>query len=426
MPILPIPLQSGTTTPATNERLINLYAELAPKSGRGNVVLKSWPGMVSVGSLGPVYGLANHRGTLYAATASGLFSVSSGGALTAQTHSGSISADGTVILYNGIDFYCSAIGQAAYIDGYFLRTEPAYAGRFAWTSPYTATWAPLDFATAEGSPDALVGIAVAHREIWLFGERSTEIWYNAGDLDRTFQRITGAFIERGARGGIAVVGPTPYWVGDDGIVYRAAGYVPERVSTSAVEAIVAAQTDSPVGFGLTWDGHELYVLRYHDACLVYDTGSGLWHERQSWQSDTWAATCSAEVDGTVYVGGAGGLYRLDGETYTDAGTNLRRQFVTPPIFSADAYQRMSYVEILADMGRGLSSGQGSDPQASLRWSDDGGRTWSNEHWQSLGAIGEYSKRARWWRLGRYRERCFEVTITDPVPYQVLGMVSAVG
>jgi hypothetical protein len=86
---------------------------------------------------------------------------------------------------------------------------------------------------------------------------------------------------------------------------------------------------------------------------------------------------------------------------------------------------MSYAELLADMGQGLTTGQGADPQVAMRWSNDGGRTWSNEHWRSIGPRGEYIKRARWWRMGRFRERCFEVRITDPVPYQVLGMVGAV-
>jgi hypothetical protein len=50
----------------------------------------------------------------------------------------------------------------------------------------------------------------------------------------------------------------------------------------------------------------------------------------------------------------------------------------------------------------------------LRWSDDGGSTWSNEHWTTIGALGKYKNRAIWRRLGTARDRVFEVVVTDPV------------
>ena len=54
------------------------------------------------------------------------------------------------------------------------------------------------------------------------------------------------------------------------------------------------------------------------------------------------------------------------------------------------------------------------PQAMLRWSNDGGSTWSNEHWVTIGQQGRYKNRAIWRRLGWARDRVFEVTVTDPV------------
>jgi hypothetical protein len=56
----------------------------------------------------------------------------------------------------------------------------------------------------------------------------------------------------------------------------------------------------------------------------------------------------------------------------------------------------------------------TDPQAMLRWSNDGGSTWSNEHWTGIGRIGKYKNRAIWRRLGWSRDRVFEVVVTDPV------------
>ena len=428
MPRLEIPLQSAQndTKPLSSERLVNMYAEQAPRGAVSQIVLQPHPGLVAVTTaLGSVYGLAVHNGSMYAATAAGLYKVTPAGVATVQAYSGSISSAGTTILYNGISFYCAPSQQATYMDGYFLRMETSYLGRFAWAGPYSTTWDALDFATAEGAPDGLVGILAAHRELWLFGAKTTEIWYNSGNRDLTFERMPNAFVERGALGGIALVGSAPYWLGDDGLVYRANGYLPERISTASIEQRIADQSDAPRGFSITINGHQIYVLRFGGLCLCYDTTTGLWHERNTWQTSTWDATCSEFFDGVNYIGTSSGLYRLDDSIYSDDGATLERRVVTPPLFVDDAYARMARVELLAEMGVGLTTGQGSDPQVMLRWSDDGGRTWSHEHWRSLGQIGEYKQRARWWRMGRFRERTFELVITDPVRVSILGMSAVI-
>ena len=63
------------------------------------------------------------------------------------------------------------------------------------------------------------------------------------------------------------------------------------------------------------------------------------------------------------------------------------------------------------------------PQVMLRWSDDGGHTWSNEHWRSMGGVGEYGKRVLWRRLGmteKLRDRVYEISGTDPVKIAIMA------
>jgi hypothetical protein len=66
---------------------------------------------------------------------------------------------------------------------------------------------------------------------------------------------------------------------------------------------------------------------------------------------------------------------------------------------------------------------GADPKVMLRWSDDGGHTWSNEHWADMGKIGEYYRRVFWRRLGmtlKLRDRVYEISGTDPVKIAIMG------
>jgi hypothetical protein len=83
------------------------------------------------------------------------------------------------------------------------------------------------------------------------------------------------------------------------------------------------------------------------------------------------------------------------------------------------------LQIDIQSGVGLTSGQGSDPQIMLRYSDDGGQTWSHERWQSAGAQGKYRKRAIWKRLGRSRDRVFELVVTDPVKWVFLQALALI-
>ena len=85
-----------------------------------------------------------------------------------------------------------------------------------------------------------------------------------------------------------------------------------------------------------------------------------------------------------------------------------------------------WLELIAETGVGLSSGQGSDPQVCLRVSDDLGRTWSNEKWRSLGAQGAYRTRVRWNRLGQARDRVFELSGSDPVRTTLIDLNVGIG
>lgn len=78
------------------------------------------------------------------------------------------------------------------------------------------------------------------------------------------------------------------------------------------------------------------------------------------------------------------------------------------------------LEIEFKRGVGLVSGQGSDPQAMLRYSRDGGNTWSSEITRPIGKIGEYGRRAIWNRLGQAVDFRAELRITDPVEAIVLA------
>ena len=175
-------------------------------------------------------------------------------------------------------------------------------------------------------------------------------------------------------------------------------------------------------------GHTLYVLNFPtaNATWVYDLSTGLWTERLLRNSTTgqWEAhrgICHAFAFGTHVIGdrSTGTVYEEDIDIYTDAGEVPLRRLRVGPHFNLEG-QFLFFHRFQLDMetGVGLVTGQGSDPQIMLRWSNDGGRTWGNEMWTTAGAIGGYQTRAIWRRLGAARDRVFEVSFTDPVPFRL--------
>lgn len=99
---------------------------------------------------------------------------------------------------------------------------------------------------------------------------------------------------------------------------------------------------------------------------------------------------------------------------------LRRLRRTPYITAEKHWIFHHCLRLDMEMGVGLATGQGSDPQVMLRYSDDGGHTWSNEKWRSAGKLGEYKRRAVWNALGRSRQRIYELVISDPVKTVIIA------
>jgi len=326
-------------------------------------------------------------------------------------------------------------GRVDFIDGYFVWNVPS-TGKFQITQLYGTGIDALDFATAEGAPDNLVSVLVNHREIWLFGESTVEIWYDAGGADFPLQRIQGAFLECGcaAKDSVAKMDNTVFWLSTDdrgqGIVQRASGYTPQRVSNHAFEAAVALYSTISDALAFTYqqEGHSFYVISFPTAGATwcFDASNGLWHERayrlSSGVLTRHRANCQMNFAGKTLVGDweTGLVYELDLNTYTDNGQPIERSRIGQHVTNGGKYSFYQAFEVFMQTGVGLQSGQGSNPQAMLRWSDDGGYTWSNERWADIGPVGARDARVRWRRLGKSRDRLFMVVVSDPIPVVMTG------
>jgi len=115
---------------------------------------------------------------------------------------------------------------------------------------------------------------------------------------------------------------------------------------------------------------------------------------------------------------AGKIYHISHEHLDDGpGCPIRRLRRAPHI--SNEQQRVTYHYLQVDMDVGIGASDGSDPQLIMRYSNDGGNTWSSDRMGSVGTLGEFKKRVRFRRLGQGRDRVFEIVTTDPVPYRII-------
>jgi hypothetical protein len=293
-----------------------------------------------------------------------------------------------------------------------------------------------DFTTSEGNPDDIVSIISANRDVWVFNDKTAEVFFNSGAAGFPFDRVQGGFIEHGCAATFSVASITNdiYWLGKNdkgaGVVYKARGYTPEKISTFAIDYAIQSYSDisDAIAFTYQQDGHDFYALNFPaaDTTWVYDATTGLWHERtftNNGQQERHRANNHAYAYDTHVVGDydTGKLYKLDNNVYSDDGAAITRKRTAPHL--TGNMKRITYhsFELDIETGVGLDgTGQGTDPQVMLRFSDDHGHSWSNEKWTSFGKIGRRLVRPIWRRLGMSRDRVFEISITDPVKAVLIG------
>jgi hypothetical protein len=538
------PILGGTyvarSVNAADSRLVNLFPEIIPESGKEPAFLQRAPGLSLLRTVGkgPIRGMWRIDQFGYIVSGEEVFRLDKGNNVQFL---GTVTGEGPVSMTdNGFQLFIACNGPSfiynltnnsftqitdpdfpgavtvGYLDGYFVFNEPD-SQRIWVTAVFDGSSIdPLDFASAEATPDRAVAVLIDHKEAWIFGDNSIEVWYNSGAADYPLTPIQGAFNEVGcvAPYSLAKLDNGIFWLGADargqGIVYRANGYQAIRISTHAVEWVIQSygNLSDAVAYTYQQDGHAFYVLIFPgtNTTWVYDVSAGLWHERASWVNGSFArhrSNCQMSFNNRILVGDYqnGNVYSLDLNTFDDNGepqrwlrswralptsaNNLKRtaqhtlqldietgslsptELTNPRVVDTTTGEDFLLTEsgdflvaeepdptfysllqedsdeLLQEDG-GLIGLEGTaptvivgklilqigevvtdqlDPQVMLRWSDDGGHTWSNEHWRSIGKYGEWGHRVFWRRLGmteKLRDRVYEVSSTDPVKITLLG------
>jgi len=455
--------------------MVNLFPEVVPEGGKEPAFLNRCPGLSLLATVGtgPIRGMwTNATEYLYVVSGDEFYRVSQNYTPTLlgtvdNTYGNpvSIADNGSSLFLANIDTgynynYLTNTFQEIvdgdfpgavtvdYLDGYFIFNKPG--SNEIWYSTDGLT-IDVDFQLANSSPDGVNSLMVSGDEIWIFGNTSTEIWYNAGNPGFPFAPVPGSYsttIGTASNYAVSKLDGSLFWLGQSAqgglMVYRSEGYTGKRISTHAVEwqmqqylpTDVAAQV--ALSYSYQQGGHSFFVLVFpnEDTTWVYDASTQAWHERCGFANGEFVrhrGNCQAFWRNVLYgnltvIGDYenGNIYAFDLETYEDNGEIQKWLRSWRALHTGqNNLTRTAHHSLQLDIEAGVGTVGTGDPEIMLRWSDDGGHTWSNEltHTMGIGSLGEYGTRVIWRRLGmttKLRDRVYEISGTDPVKIAIMG------
>lgn len=458
MPLIPLfdIGQQGKSASACAQRHLNLYAE--PNGDKTRLAFYGTPGLTLDYTFGdtPIRGTIVagdytyhvHRGTFWEVnnagvmTNRGTLSTTSGRVWLAYNGLQIAMVDGTS-LYNytiaTTAFVTVASGLVAnpiyltYQDGYGVATfRNSQVRQISALYDFTS-WNALDFDSAESNPDNLCATLSSSGELISFGDLTTEFAANTGGQDFAFSALKSSTLDYGLAAPNSLV---KYNTSIAGLfqntmsqvqVMVMRGHVLTPISTPEIDSIFngyATQADATAS-AFMLGGHPMYQINFptEGKSWMYDALTTMWSPLES---DLYGERSRCEIRynylnkprATDYENG--NVYTVDPEAFDDNGTIIPREIISRHFFQDLKNVRIDELQIDFESGQGLVEGQGSDPQAMLSISKDGGHTWGNDLWASMGAIGEYKYRVRWLRLGMGRDWVFKIRVTDPVKAVILG------
>lgn len=362
---------------------------------------------------------------------------------------------GQIGIASGGNFYCFVLATNAFSQVLTGETTmTAYAAGFFFSFNVNTgkvkesalndglTWSAGIFFQRSLFPDPWQTMFVdSNNLLWLIGTETFEVWYNTGVGTQPWAPLQGLSGRYGIAAPFAfgLSGLGNVWLSANkeggGQLVISAGGAPQVVSTYAfTTAMGGYQRTSTIGNAeiLTYQqlGHTFAAIAFPSvpATWVYDFEGQSFTRRGMWNAplgrfDLWAPRIHIQAFGKhlVMSRNSGVIAEMDPSFTTefDGVTGIVRERTAPAL--TDEHQRIpiDVLELFMDAGLGTVSGQGMNPQMTLRQSVDGGRTYGNERTASVGKIGQYKRRVYWTRLGASSDDVFKVRSTDPAPSRIV-------
>lgn len=330
----------------------------------------------------------------------------------------------TVLMPDDVDPYAGSpapVGSVAMINSTFLLSVEGIQ-RFYWINPGETDPDPLNFASAERLPDAIISISIIGDEIWFIGASGPEVWSSTGDADAPFQRVNGRVYSDGCISRDSAVSvtfnnlPATMWVTDTASVVIAQGQI-KKVSNESVEEFLK-EADDIRAWTFRHNRHDFYILTTDMFSLAFDLQKGTWSRWDTYELLNWRAHLGIQSRARSFAGDSqsGVIWQLEEGVLDDTLPVIREISGTVDNTGTHIQCSSLYVRVNA----GWSPSYDLEPTLEMRWSEDQGVTWTDYFQTSLGAKGRYDQDVIYRSMGLiFRPgRTFEFRFSDPARFRI--------
>lgn len=453
---IPFPLVGPTYTnrslPVSSQVTRNFYIEVNPQGGEP-VSFNPFPGLKAFSTgLGADRGMGELNDVLYKVSGGDLVKVSSAGT---QTIIGTIEGSGRCELQEdqaGNLVITTGVGKPYSYDGTTLTqgtdidlpnaSTVTYINR---RMVYDGTGGDIAFADlsapltvnsanviiAEAKPDDMRAVFAYKQQMYGFGAKSIQPMYNSGTGNPPYSFILNSTHEIGidAIHSIGSNNKFAYFLGSDLIPYQLSGLALNPIGNPAIGQAIDkySRTDDAYGMCFTLDNQNFYLLSFPtgNETWLFNESAGLWTSLAfGTDGDQHLISDYRAIYGKHLVSDRrnGNVYELDFDTFTDNGDTIQHRRDTIAVNGrtfgrAGAKVFMDRIGIEIEPGTSLVT---AESQIIMQYSDDNGRTWSSERFQSIGAQGEFGYRIDWFGLGDFYTRMFRFTMSDDIKWVLIS------
>jgi hypothetical protein len=481
---IPIVGQSSTSRSRqfSPQSTINLYPQIT-EAGRSPAALMCWPGVTGIAyspygvnfPSGINRGLHVFKNTLYEVRDQGLYKITNVGGTIAYdgaiaygnpTRIGEIAGTGRCVFADdGVVMVIVADARAYKYDGTtfseivdpnldepnavaFINNQWIYdgigGGFIVSDVGDPSSLNPLNYATAEALGDDLVRPYAFNQLLYLFGEKSIEVWYNSGVGSPPFDRVEGGIIAKGISGIYCICNTDQflYFLGDDRTVYQLISSQIRPVSGQIANAIENYGTVSDCFMlNVKLEGQDFIIMTFptENITWCYSETTNFWFQLTSGSSggrhlaNSYAFCYGKNLFGvtedpiedssdltkySICEFNINSFSDLPNSYYGTNAIQIKERIVAPIngelIGSPGNRIMMNKLQLIMQTGVGLANGQGASPVVMLSLSADGGETWTEEYHVGVGSGGNYQRKVEWWHINSFYDGTIRIRFSDPV------------
>lgn len=305
------------------------------------------------------------------------------------------------------------------------------------------TWFNTSFFNSESSADANTAMKIVSDALWVFGQRSIEMYQTDDNPDAPYAKIGGVRNEIGclAPYSVATIGGSVFWLGSstsgNNQIYMSQNFTPTVISNPSISYQLdeMGDTSDAVASVFQLNGHTYYQITFigGNKTFRYDVGENVWarittREQRTNVENRYAVTFVTAVYSTLLCGissteNVGSLIvELDPNKYDDwDGRPIINLCQGPHMWSNLKKVFMPMIKIDMQVGLVPQNGQGSKPKLSVAIAGEGYDFNDYVRTIDLPLIGQYAGQVVLSRLGSGYSPVIRITNSDPIPFVLMGV-----